>query len=294
MFSMKVVSQSTGLSADTLRAWERRHSVVRPVREPNGRRTYSADDLVRLGLLKKAVDHGHPIRNLARLDSAELSALVAEANAGTDQEASAQLCAGILSAIDGYDIAACHRSLAVAMATLPISRAIEQVLVPVLHEAGERWSRGVFSIAQERILSTAVRGVVTSLFQSLATPTANPMLAFTTLPGERHDLGVLLAGLTAVTTGFSAVYLGADLPVEDSARLVECSGAQVVAVGMVVAPSSLAALSELSELRRLIDARVAVWVGGAAAEELSSSLPAGVTFVRNFGEAVGRLEILRG
>ena len=55
---MQVVTRRTGLSADLLRAWEKRYEVVKPARSPSGRRLYSDADveyhlktLARLGLL---------------------------------------------------------------------------------------------------------------------------------------------------------------------------------------------------------------------------------------------------
>ena len=49
------VSRLTGISADTLRIWERRYAAVVPVRTEAGGRLYSADDIARLKLIKNLV-----------------------------------------------------------------------------------------------------------------------------------------------------------------------------------------------------------------------------------------------
>ncbi|MFN7271331.1 MAG: MerR family transcriptional regulator, partial [Gammaproteobacteria bacterium] len=41
-FTIKAVAQATGVTVETLRAWERRYEVVQPSRDGSGRRTYSA------------------------------------------------------------------------------------------------------------------------------------------------------------------------------------------------------------------------------------------------------------
>jgi len=77
-FTIKAVAQATGLTVETLRAWERRYEVVRSSRDGSGRRTYSAADVARLRLLRTATELGHTISRLAALDESELAKLVAD------------------------------------------------------------------------------------------------------------------------------------------------------------------------------------------------------------------------
>ena len=74
MFTIKAVSQATGVSIETLRAWERRYWVVEPQRDPNGRRSYSPPDVIRLRKLREATERGHAISKLARFTDEELAA----------------------------------------------------------------------------------------------------------------------------------------------------------------------------------------------------------------------------
>lgn len=65
-----------GLSAETLRVWERRYELSDTRRSAHGQRLYSAQQVQRLSLLKQLVDQGHPIGQLARLSSARLRELL--------------------------------------------------------------------------------------------------------------------------------------------------------------------------------------------------------------------------
>jgi len=56
----------------TLRVWERRYGVTKPLLSASGQRLYSADDVRRLALLKQLTDRGHAIGSLARLDMRQL------------------------------------------------------------------------------------------------------------------------------------------------------------------------------------------------------------------------------
>ena len=50
-YPIRAVSRLTGIGIDTLRAWERRHDAVTPVRDERGR-MYSDADVARLRLLR--------------------------------------------------------------------------------------------------------------------------------------------------------------------------------------------------------------------------------------------------
>ncbi|SDG77886.1 MULTISPECIES: MerR family transcriptional regulator [unclassified Duganella] len=70
-----VAARLAGLPVETLRVWERRYGVSEADRSPHGQRLYSAEQVHRLGLIKRVVDQGHAIGTVARLDVDELAAL---------------------------------------------------------------------------------------------------------------------------------------------------------------------------------------------------------------------------
>jgi DNA-binding transcriptional MerR regulator len=86
-YTIGVVARRTKIHPETLRIWERRYSLVVPDRNDTGRRLYSETDIVKLSLVKKLTDIGHPVGGLAelpiqalreRLSSATGSSLVEE------------------------------------------------------------------------------------------------------------------------------------------------------------------------------------------------------------------------
>ena len=76
-YRIGTVSRLTGISPDTLRVWERRYSVVEPVRSAGGGREYSRADIERLQLIKQLVDAGDAIGSVAGLDTSALVARTA-------------------------------------------------------------------------------------------------------------------------------------------------------------------------------------------------------------------------
>ncbi len=72
VFKIGAASKITGISADTLRVWERRYGVVSPKRSKGADRLYSSRDIKRLKLIKQLTDEGHSIGSIANLSDKKL------------------------------------------------------------------------------------------------------------------------------------------------------------------------------------------------------------------------------
>ena len=84
------------------------------------------------------------------------------------------------------------------------------------------------------------------------------------LPGEQHELGLLLFALSAMARGYRVLYLGPDLPlsqVQSVAEVVSPAGVMLSGSGPVV-PGELE--RDLIELGRSLD--VPLMIGGAVSE----------------------------
>ena len=73
---IQIVSRRTGLSADVIRAWERRYKAVKPSRSANGRRLYSDNDVKKLMLLQRIISGGRRIGDIAKLNIKNLESLI--------------------------------------------------------------------------------------------------------------------------------------------------------------------------------------------------------------------------
>ncbi len=76
MYTIKNVSMITGIGVHTLRAWEKRYSVVTPERSPSGRRYYSDHDIEKLKLITTLNKTGEQISSIAKLSDDELKSKV--------------------------------------------------------------------------------------------------------------------------------------------------------------------------------------------------------------------------
>ncbi|GGZ68251.1 MerR family transcriptional regulator [Lysobacter xinjiangensis] len=270
MYPIKAAADLTGLSPETLRAWERRHAAIRPVRDPQGRRLYDAATIERLGRLHRLTGRGHPIRDLAALDDDALERLLDDgrqaAYGGVET-----LPGRMLDAIADYRVDEFDRDLSVAIATLPMPVLMARVVMPLLREVGLRWSDGRLAIAQERLVSSLLRMRLLAVLNPPPRERRARVL-FATLPGERHELGLLGAALQAHEAGLPVLYLGTELPAAEIARVatrLDCAG---IALGSVDPEQARATLAELRELDAALPPGLPVWIGGANARYLAEAL----------------------
>lgn len=267
-FPIRAVARLTGLSVDTLRAWERRYRAVEPVRGDRGR-AYTGRDIERLKLLASLVAGGHSIGAIAGKSDAALRRLVPARVADVPAAAATKIDLDALCrAMQHYDLEAIDAQLNRYAMLLPPAELIFGVVLPLLREAGVRWEKGTMSPSHEHLASGIVRGVLGGLLRSLPRTAGAPRMIFTTPSGERHELGLLCAAVLAAAAGYAPAYLGPDLPAADIAQAARKAEASV----LVLAGTARGVdYRELRALGRLPD-RIAVWVGGKRADDLRGAV----------------------
>jgi DNA-binding transcriptional MerR regulator len=258
-----VVARRTGLKPDLIRAWERRYGAVEPGRTETRRRFYSDEDVERLLLLRRVVNTGRGISQVANLSSAELEALIATEPAPAayapygpppagdelDEVAETFLARCIASA-QLLDVRELELELDRASVLFSRTHLIERLLVPLMQRIGDLWHQGALRPIHEHMASSVVRSFLGGMHGAYHPEVSAPHLVVTTPARQRHELGALLAAATAAGEGWQVTYLGPDLPPE------EIAAAALQKDPMLV--------EDLRRLRRLLGIRTPMIVGGRA------------------------------
>jgi len=274
-YPMRVVMSRTGLTADVLRAWERRYGAVRPYRSPAGQRLYSDHDVERLMLLRRATLDGHSIGAIATLDDHALEALLARSpsvDAAPDVEQAA-LVHDALHATTTLDATALETTLRRATMGLGATAFVDDFAPSFLVEVGERWHAGTLTTAHEHLASSLVRRALGWVIEAFVAAPRAPHVVVATPSGERHELGAMLVAAASAQEGWRVTYLGADLPASDIAEAARQVRARVVALSLVAAHGADAA-TELDAIARALPAGTSLLLGGRAAEELGDGIHA--------------------
>jgi DNA-binding transcriptional MerR regulator/methylmalonyl-CoA mutase cobalamin-binding subunit len=277
-----VAARHTGLKPDLIRAWERRYGAVAPGRSDTRRRLYSDADIARLQLLRRVVDTGRAIGQVANLSNRELEALIAAeptlptlastpppSTNGEVADTFLELC---LAAARRLEVAELELHLERASVALSRNSLLERLMVPLLHRIGELWQQGELRPAHEHLASAVVRSFLGGMYRAYDTPAAAPHLLSTTPPRQRHELGALIVAAVASGEGWKATYLGPDLPPEEIASAAREKGARAVALSLVYPPDDPLLGDDLRRLRRLLPSTTALIAGGRAASAYGALL----------------------
>lgn len=243
------LARRTALSPEVLRAWERRYGLLRPVRSPGGYRLYSETDAERVLRMQELIGSGLAAAEAARLALEDGPA----PRAGEGVEA-------LRVALAGFDEAAAHGAFDGLLAGLSLDAVLEDAVLPLLRELGERWERGEASVAQEHFASHFFRGRLLGLARGWDRG-MGPRAVLACVPGEQHDLPLVVFGLVLREHGWRITFLGADTPVGTLLLAAAAVAPAAVVVSATRSETLAACADELAESAGSFP----LWVAGAGA-----------------------------
>ena len=266
------LARRTGASPELLRAWERRYGLLRPTRSQGGFRLYTASDEERIRRMREYLARGVAAAEAARLamdaetprTGAETSMPAVLAPETTGAAFPLRVAADELAgALDRFDEEQAHAVLDRLLAAYRIETILRDLLIPYLHDLGERWARGEISVAQEHFASNLLRGRLLGLARGWGQG-HGPTAVLACLPGEQHDLGLIAFGITLYRRGWRIIYLGPDTPIATIGQATDSIAPDLVVLADT-APEPFAAHADaIADLAR--QTTVALGGAGASAE----------------------------
>lgn len=254
-FPIRTVSSLTGVNAVTLRAWERRYGLVKPVRTAGGHRLYTRENIDAIYRILAQLEKGVSISQVS--DGAAESP---ESDAGRATDAWAASRQRMGGAIEQFDEDALEDAYNELLALYPLEMVTERVLVPLLRELGERWENRAGGVAEEHFFAVYLRNKLGARFHHRARRVSGPRLLAACLPGEHHEAGLFLFALAAHEHGFHPVLLGADMPLDQMAVAARRSRSAAIVLSGAVSPPPEVFAAGLPAL--VSAAGVPVFIGG--------------------------------
>lgn len=259
---IRTVAELTGINPVTLRAWERRYNLVTPRRTPKGHRLYTKDDVDLIKQVLDLLDQGISISQVKPL----LEQSPAEQQGGSFADTGdvwKEYQQKMLDAVENFDEHALDRTYNDALSLYPVEVVNQHLVSPLLRIIGERWKQRAAGIAEEHFFSVYLRNKLGSRIHHLNQRSSGPLLMLACLPGEYHEIGLLLFALATVNFGYRVVILGSNTPLEQLPHVLKRQPfAGIVLSGSARPPRSLFE-GELSEL--VENCAVPVFIGGRTA-----------------------------
>jgi len=264
-YPIRTISELTGVPTTTLRAWERRYGLLKPSRTPKGHRLYSGKDI---DLIKKIVEllkSNHTISEAIRI----LKDPESNTAAGTDtQEHWAVYQQRMLKSIEEFNEQKLGTAYNEALSIYPVDMVTEQVILPLLTTLGERWQERETGIAEEHFFSAYLRNKLGARLHHESNRSRGKKILVSCLPGEYHELGVLLFCIAAIGHGYQILYLGTNLPPSQLLKVVERTDVSAVLLsGTSTAVWEKQIEKELKELKENINLTTTPFMFGGELSE---------------------------
>jgi len=282
LYPIRTIATLTGVNAITLRAWERRYGLIKPVRTESGHRLYTRDDIDTIHRIVALLDKGVAISQVRHSLHATPGGQTAVETAGPWDKYRSQMIAAI-SQFDEERLEDLYNEI---LAIYPADLMTRKVLLPLLVELGTRWESAEGSVAEEHFFGVYLRNKLGARFHHRHRHASGPKLLVACLPGEQHEIGLLLFALAANDAGFRLVLLGADMPLEELPHAARCARCDGIVLSGSLEPKAGLLTDTLPKVVACVD--VPVFVGGltsvrhrdainaAAAHALGNDLAAGL------------------
>ncbi|MDP2419556.1 MAG: MerR family transcriptional regulator, partial [Hydrogenophaga sp.] len=290
------VERDTGLSKDTLRVWERRYGFPTPERDTLGERQYDDTQLTRLRHIRRLLDAGHRPGQVVALPLDQLLELGTQVASGQSQRP-AQIPAenpvgaqpasspapkayarrGALSGGVGaapveqwmlllrqHQAHELRQAMHQYLLTHGLAALIRDGVIAMNIRVGQSWLDGQLAVFEEHLYTEVVQALLRS---AMAQVTANqpcqpPRVLLTTVPGEPHALGLLMAESFMVLAGCDTVALGVQTPLPDIVAAASAYRVDVVALSFSAVQNPRDVLAALVQLRERLPTSVEIWAGG--------------------------------
>lgn len=282
--SIRVVSNRTGIPADTLRMWERRYGFPKPARRDGGSRLYSEEDVSRLKLIGRALAAGFRPSEAVPLAEADLARLVEasvsdelsrEAPPPTASIARAPVAdvEAIVDALLADDLPAVRSLLRSSAVALGPGAFVTTLAHPLALRIGDLWAEGRLDVRHEHLASACLRAQLAVLLAALEEGARAPSVLLAALPNEQHVLALDMIALYLATNLAAPRLLGADTPPDQIVAAAVALRVDVVGITISAASNGRAAAQGLREVAAALPSSIELWVGGAGASAVARSVP---------------------
>lgn len=238
LYTIKVVSERTGVKPVTLRAWERRYDLLDPDRQDNNYRLYSERDIEIIRWITHRMENNLMISNAVREFKAlrengiypeALPSIMPPEPTETPKFPPKAYADQLYKTLVAHEESKAKQIVDAIQGVFGLKTIFFEIFQPCLYEIGDAWYRGEIRIATEHFASSFIRGVLLNLLQAFPVYSASPKLLIGCAPEEFHEIAPLMLSVLLRREGYQVEYLGPDLPVDDLVAYAED-----VSPGMVI------------------------------------------------------------
>lgn len=265
LFPIREVSRLTGVNPITLRAWERRYGLIRPIRTESGHRLYSLADIETIRSILAWTERGVAVSKVGSILSRDAAKPEERslAKAGEWGEWTAQM----QRAVSSFDESRLDQIYGQLVSSYSLLVAFQDVLLPLWQQLLLR--QGEYGQTSEWLFLDAFLRARALQSLQLARSQAESHVLLAAVPGQCRELELLVTGLLLSSDTAAVSVLALGQPLNELPLVCEKIRPRALVLYSNVPPNA-ALLRQLAKLTLGLDCPLAL--AGEAAEFSEQSL----------------------
>lgn len=215
IFSIKDLENLSGIKAHTIRIWEKRYSVLEPMRTETNIRMYDLANLQKLLNITLLHNHGYKISKISKFPKERIPELVNEIV--TVKSAKSHAISSFKMAMMNFDQVLFFNTYDKLLSEKSFREVFFEVFIPLIQEIGTLWQTDTISPAHEHFISYLIKQKLLINTEKLQTqpPTNEDKVFILYLPSnEIHELGLMYLNYEILLSGYKTIYLGESVPID--------------------------------------------------------------------------------
>lgn len=289
-FTIKDLEYLSGIKAHTIRIWEQRYGLLKPMRTPTNIRFYCNEDLktlLNIALLNK---YGFKISHIGKMEPGEINnKILTLADTKAIQE---RVVNQLVAAMVELDMNKFEKTIGGYISSRGIEKTVVQIIFPFLEKVGILWQTGRIHPAQEHLVTNIVRQKLIVGIETTSSSVQIPKTFLLYLPeGEQHELGLLFMHFILKSRGARVIYLGANVPAADVAHVVKMKQPDIAYLHLTGTSPSFNFEKFLQAVHQDMNG-VPTIISGLITQQYRKKPPPSVQFKKSLGEVMEMLSNL--
>jgi MerR family transcriptional regulator, light-induced transcriptional regulator len=223
-YSIKELGLISGIKPHTIRIWEQRYDLLKPLRSDTNIRRYDDEQLKKLLNVCSLMNAGMKISHIGELNQSQIAIEIDKiiAESFNNESHFNSIVNQIIIATATFDEELFEKIFSNSILRFGLAKTYTNVIYPVLLKVGLMWVKSDILPAQEHFLSNLIKQKLFSSIDSLPLPKSSDQTWVLFLSvREEHEIGLLFANFILRQNGKKVVYLGSKVPYENIFNVVQ-------------------------------------------------------------------------
>jgi MerR family transcriptional regulator, light-induced transcriptional regulator len=215
VFSIKDLENLSGIKAHTIRIWEKRYSVLEPMRTETNIRLYNLQSLQKLLNITLLHNHGYKISKISQYPPDKIPFLVKEII--SEKSVKNHAISNFKMAMMNFDQALFLSTYDNLLSEKSFREVFHEIFVPLLNEIGLLWQTDTITPAHEHFISYLIKLKLLTNTEKIHSrePDHKDKIFVLFLPNnEIHELGLMYLNYEFILNGYKTLFLGENVPIE--------------------------------------------------------------------------------